>query len=117
VAQSFRAIRGESVKQALDYIHSFVTITLVLAGLGGVSYNIFREGGWAGSVFGKLVDVQMENPVIAIPVTLGAVFVGKMWYDRQVEHGKTSKLPDIMIYVIMAAGVYFLWRFFSTGSF
>jgi hypothetical protein len=114
---SFRAIRGESVKQAIDYIVSFVTIGLVLAGLGGVSYNLFREGGWIGGFFGKLWDAQLENPLIAIPVTLGAVFVGKMWYDRQVEHGKTSRLPDVLIYVIMAAGAFFLWRFFSTGSF
>jgi hypothetical protein len=105
------------VKQAFDYIVSFVTIGLVLAGLGGVSYNLFREGGWIGGFFGKLWDAQLENPLIAIPVTLGAVFVGKMWYDRQVEHGKTSRLPDVLIYVIMAAGAFFLWRFFSTGSF
>jgi hypothetical protein len=112
-----RAIRGEGVKQIIDYVNSFVTIALVLAGLGGVSYNIFREGGWITTVFGKFVDVQMENPLIAIPVTIGAVFIGKMWYDRQVEHGKTSRLPDVLVYVIMAAGAFFLWRFFSTGSF
>ena len=105
------------MKQALDYIVSFVTIGLVLAGLGGVSYNMFREGGWVVGLFGKLLDAQLENPLIAIPVTLGAAFLGKMWYDRQIEHGKTSKLPDVLIYVIMAAGAFFLWRFFSTGSF
>lgn len=105
------------MKQILDYINSFVTILLVVAGLGGVSYNVFREGGWAGSLLSKFVDVQMDNPILAIPVTIGALFIGKMWYDRQVEHGKTSRLPDVLIYVIMAAGVFFLWRFFSTGSF
>lgn len=105
------------MKQALDYITSFVTIGLVLAGLGGVSYNMFREGGWLVSIFGKVWDAQLENPVIAIPVTLGTLFVGKMWYDRQIEHGKTSRLPDVLIYVIMAAGAFFLWRLFSTGSF
>jgi hypothetical protein len=105
------------VKQTIDYIISFVTIVLVLAGLGGVSYNMFREGGWLVTYFGKLVDAQFDNPVIAIPVTLGTVFLGKMWYDRQVQHGKTSRLPDVLVYVIMAAGVFFFWRFFSSGSF
>ena len=105
------------MKQALDYITSFVTIGLVLIGLGGVSYNMFREGGWLGSILGKVWDAQLENPLIAIPVTLGIAFVGKLWYERQVEHGKTSRLPDVLIYVIMAAGVFFLWRYFSTGSF
>jgi hypothetical protein len=105
------------VKQIIDYLTSFVTIGLVLAGLGGVSYNLFREGGWVGTLFGKFVDAQLDNPVIAIPVTIGALFIGKMWYDRQIEHGKTSRLPDVLVYVIMAAGIFFLWRFFSTGSF
>ena len=105
------------MKQAFDYIVSFVTIGLVLAGLGGVSYNMFREGGWIGTLFSKFVDVQMENPMIAIPVTIAAVICGKMWRDHQVAHGKTSRLPDVLVYVIMAAGVFFLWRFFSTGSF
>ena len=105
------------MKQALDYVGSFVTITLVLAGLGGVSYNMFREGGWLGAIFSKFVDVQMDNPVIAIPVTIGAAVVGKMWYDHQVAKGHTSKMPDVLIYVIMAAGLFFLYRFFTTGSF
>ena len=105
------------MKQLLDYINSFVTIGLVLAGIGGVSYNLFREGGWLGTLFGRFVDFQLENPIIAIPVTIGAVVIGKMWHDHQVAKGRTSRLPDVLVYVIMAAGVFFLWRFFSTGSF
>jgi len=105
------------VKQILEYITSFITIGLVLAGLGGVFYNMFREGGWLGTLFNKFVDVQLDNPVIAIPVTIGAVFVGKMWRDHQLAKGHTNRLPDVFIYVIMAAGAFYLWRFFSTGSF
>ena len=105
------------MKQILDYVTSFITIGLVIAGLGGVSYNMFREGGWLGTLFNKFVDVQVDNPVFAIPVTIGAVFLGKMWYDHQIAKGHTSKMPDVFIYVIMAAGAFYLWRFFSTGSF
>jgi hypothetical protein len=105
------------VKQTLEYLSSFFTMTLVLAGLGGVSYNMFREGGWLGTLFSKFVDVQMDNPLVAIPVTIGAVILGKMWYDHQRAKGHASRMPDILIYVIMAAGAYYLWLFFSTGSF
>lgn len=105
------------MKQIYDYIHSFVTIGLVLAGIGGVSYNMFKEGGWLGALFSKFVDVQIENPLIAIPVTIGAVIIGKMWHDHQLAKGHTSRLPDYFVYVIMAAGVYFMWRLYSTGSF
>ena len=55
----------------------------------------------------------MENPVIAIPLTLAVLFIGKMWYDHNRAKGYTSKLPDMLIYVIMAAGVYFIYEFIS----
>jgi len=105
------------VKQILDYFVSFITIALVLAGLGGVSYNMFREGGWLGALFSKFVDAQIDNPVFAIPVTIGAAVVGKMWYDHQIAKGHTSRMPDVLIYVIMASGAFFLYRFFTTGTF
>jgi amino acid permease len=101
------------VKQIFEYIHSFVTIGLILAGLGGVSYHMFKENGWLGIIFGKFVDIQVGYPMIAIPVTLAAVFFGKMWFDHNRAKGHTSKLPNVLIYVIMAAGVYFIWEFLT----
>jgi hypothetical protein len=103
------------VKQILEYVQSFVTIGLMLAGIGGVAYHMFKEGGWLGIILGKIWDVQMQNPVIAIPVTLAILFIGKLWYDHNRAKGYTSKLPDILIYVIMAAGVYFIYQFITHG--
>ena len=103
------------MKQIFEYIQSFLTIGLLLAGLGGVAYHLFKENGWLGRILGKIWDVQMENPVIAIPLTLAVLFIGKMWYDHNRAKGYTSKLPDVLIYVIMAAGVYFIYEFISQG--
>lgn len=104
------------MKQIFEYVNSFVTIALVLAGLGGVAYNMFKEGGWLGAILGKIWDVQMQYPLFAIPVTLAAVFLGKMWYDHNRAKGYTSKLPNFFIYVVMAAGVYFIWQFVTQGT-
>jgi hypothetical protein len=101
------------VKQIFEYIQSFVTIGLMFAGIGGVAYHMFKEDGWLGKILGKIWDIQMENPVIAIPVTLAILFIGKLWYDHNRAKGHTSKLPDILIYVIMAAGAYFIYQFVS----
>ncbi len=105
------------MKKIFDYVSTFVTIILILAGIGGVSYNMFKENGWLGAILGKVWDAQMDNPVIAIPVTIAVLFVGKLWYDHNRAKGHTSKLPDVMIYVIMAGGVYFLYQFVVNGSF
>jgi hypothetical protein len=104
------------VKKIFDSITTFGTVILILAGIGGVAYNMFRENGWLGTILGKVWSAQMEHPAVAIPVTIGVAFLGKMWYDHNRAKGHTSKLPDVLIYVIMAAGVYFIWRFFSQGS-
>jgi hypothetical protein len=103
------------IKQIWEYIQSFVTIGLILAGIGGVSYHLFKEGGWLGTIFAKIWDIQMQNPLIAIPVTLGILFIGKLWYDHQRSKGHASRLPNVLIYVIMAAGVYFIYQFVSQG--
>jgi hypothetical protein len=103
------------VKQVYEYLNAFVTITLILAGIGGLSYHMFKENGWLGMILGKVWDVQMANPVIAIPVTLGILFVGKLWYDHNRAKGYTSKLPNVIIYVIMAAGLFFIYQFVTGG--
>ena len=103
------------MKQIVEYVQSFLTIGLLLAGLGGVAYHMFKEDGWLGKILGKIWDVQMANPVIAIPATLAILFIGKLWYDHNRAKGYTSKLPDVLIYVIMAAGVYFIYEFVTRG--
>lgn len=105
------------MKQALEYINSFVTITLILAGLGGVSYNLFKEGGWLGVILGKWWSAQMAHPMIALPVTIAVVVIGKLWIDHNRAKGHTSKVPDVMVYVIMAAGVFFFYRLIVDGTF
>ncbi len=99
------------MKKLLESVNTFVTILLILAGIGGLSYHMFKENGWLGTVLGKVWDIQMGNPVIAVPVTLGVLFIGKLWYDKNRETGHTSKVPDMLIYVVMAAGAFFIWQF------
>ena len=103
------------MKQILGYLQSFATIALLLAGIGGFFYNFFKKDGWGGALFGKFVDIQVANPAVAIPVTIAIVFVLKMWYDHNRAKGHTSKLPDVLLYVIMALGAYFIWQFIRSA--
>lgn len=103
------------MKQILEYIQSFVTIGLVLAGIGGVFYHMFKKDGWVPTALGTVWDFQLSNPLVAIPLTLAVLFFGKMWMDRQRAKGFTSRLPNVLIYVVMAAGVYFIYQFVTQG--
>ena len=103
------------MKQIFDYIQSFTVIGLVIAGIGGVAYNMFKENGWLVTILGGVWSAQVQHPAIAIPVTIAVVVVGKLWFDYNRATGHTSKLPDVLIYVVMGAGVYFIWQFFSSA--
>lgn len=105
------------MKQILEYLQSFAVIGLVLAGIGGLSYHMFKEDGWIENILGDIWDIGIQYPLIAIPVIVGAIFFGRMWREDRLTKGRHSKLPDLFIYGLMAAGVFFIGRLFIHGSF
>ncbi|MBX9812233.1 MAG: hypothetical protein K2Y16_11585 [Burkholderiales bacterium] len=104
------------MKPVVEFLESFVVVVLVLAGIAGLFYNLFRDNGWLGTVLGKIWDLETRYPLIAIPVTIGAIIMFRLWWRDKVIHGKTSRLPDFLLYALMAGGAYFIGRYAITGS-
>jgi hypothetical protein len=104
------------VKQFLEYAESFAVIILVLFGITGFSYHSFRDDGWIEAAVGNLWDVSVQYPLIALPVIVAAIYLGKLWNQSRIAHGRTSKLPDLFIYALMASGAVFIVRYFWYGS-
>ena len=105
------------MKPYLEYLESFGVITLVLFGIGGFSYHLFRDNGWVETVLGNLWDVSIQYPLIALPVIVAAVYLGRRWNDARITHGRTTNLPDYFIYALMASGLVFIVRYFWVGTF
>ena len=104
------------MKQVLEYLGSFTVVALVLAGIGGISYHLFKEEGWVESLLGNIWEIQVQYPLIAIPVTVAAIVLGMMWRDNRIARGRLSNLPNFFIYGLMAAGVYFIGYYAINGS-
>lgn len=104
------------MKQVVEYLESFAMIGLVLAGIGGISYHLFKEEGWIEMALGNILDIHVQYPLIAIPLTIAAILLGKMWRDNRLARGRHSKIPDLFIYGLMAAGVYFIGYYAIYGS-
>ncbi|MGH8632992.1 MAG: hypothetical protein ACRET7_02555 [Burkholderiales bacterium] len=104
------------MKQYLEYAESFAVLVLVLFGITGFSYHLFRDNGWIEIALGNLWDASVQYPLIALPVIVAAVFLGRLWNQSRLAHGRTSKLPDLIIYALMAAGAVFIVRFFWYGN-
>lgn len=105
------------MKETLTNLSSIGTIVLMLFGIGGISYHMFKDDGWLEAALGNLWDVGVSYPLIALPVIVAAVFFFKMVNEKRAAHGTTSKLPDVIIYVMMGAGVVFIFRYFMYGNF
>jgi hypothetical protein len=103
------------VKQFFVLLESFITVVLVLAGVAGIGYRIFREGGWLAQGFGKFADVFVDHPLIVAGLALAAFFLCRYWIDRR-NQGRRGKLFDYLVYVFMAAGIYFIGYYVLTGK-
>ncbi len=69
------------MKQLIEFLESLIVITLVLAGIGGLAFNLFN-----------------------------------LWRGGRVIHSRTSILPNLFLYGLFAAGVYFIGRYVLTGA-
>lgn len=105
------------MKQFLVFLESLVIVALVVAGLVGLSYHAFRGGGWFDAAFERLAEIVFQNVTVSIIVGSIALVAFVMWYERHITKGVYNRrLPTIVLYVLMAAGAYFIGRYALFGS-
>lgn len=104
------------MKQWVELLESSVTVALVLAGIGGISYHLFRIGGWVETSLDTLWDLSARHFLIGIPVIIVGVFLFRLLHKGKALHSKTSIIPNIILYSLMAAGAYFIGHYTITGT-
>lgn len=105
-----------AVKQAYDYVVSFGVIALVVAGLAGLSFRAFREGGWISTALGHAWAIEVQYPMVAIPLTIGGILAFSAWRNHRRTLGRASRMHNAVVYGLMAAGAYFIGRFTLHGA-
>ncbi len=99
-----------------DYVQSFVVIGLLLFGIIGISYHMFRDDGWIEAILGNVWGATISYPLIVIPAIIAAAFFLRMWGQQRAAHGTTSKVPDVLIWILMGFGAVFVGRWFMYGT-
>jgi len=102
-------IKAEST---LSLLLALVRVTLMLIGIFGITYELFRENGWISQLFGTVFDSSI-NMVIAALVLLALWRINR-WISTPQKQDKMS-LGDIPMYVMMTVGIYYLYHLYSTG--
>ena len=101
---------------AIQVFIALVYFCLTLAGVIGLAYKIFNpEEGWVVQALGHVWDLQLHYSLMAIPVLIAAVVLGKMlfsgFFDRM-----SGTIGNWLTGAFMALGVYFIVRLIFYGS-
>lgn len=105
-----------AMKQAYEYLVSFATIMLVIAGIGGMSFHAFRDRGWIETLLDHFWSFEMAYPTVAIPLTLVAGLAVYSWRQHNLALGRVSRLPTVFLYCLMGAGAYFIAQMAMYGG-
>jgi len=103
------------LKQWVELLESFVVVALVLAGLGGITYRMFRAGGWIDTSLEQVWDLELRHVFIALVVIVLGVVVFRLLHGDRALHSKTSIVPTAILYALMATGAYFIGHYAITG--
>jgi hypothetical protein len=115
-AGKLKAYRKHTMKNILTTVGTVFVGSLILLGIGGIAYHLFREGGWFSQGLGVLWRAQYQAPVMTIILIAAAIFVGRALYTAQIGGTRGSKIPDLLLYVFIATGLFFLGRLILTGE-
>jgi Ca2+/Na+ antiporter len=103
------------MKSLLNTLGSVLIGALIMLGIGGTAYHLFRENGLLAQGMGALWNAQYEAPVMTVVLILAAIFVIKALRGAQVGNKRESKIPDFILFAFIATGIFFLGRLLTSG--
>ena len=98
----------------LNSIFAMLRMGLMLAGIFGITFELFRENGWLSKLLGDVFD-STTNMLLAAVALLGLWLLNR-WISTP-NKSETKRAGDIPMYAMMVAGVYYLYMVFTSGGF
>jgi len=93
---------------------SFGGFALVIIGLLGIAMEFFKDGGWLKTALSWLFDTATH--MMFIPVIIFVLWLFNNWMTTSAK-GEKKKSGDVPMYLMMAVGAFYLFRFITTGGF
>ena len=104
------------MQAAVPFLISLATFVLIISGILGIAVNIFFEDGLITHMLGRIWDMGTHYLITAIPILIGAIVLGKYWIVPGLNKGGSSPAANILMFMLMAAGGYFIFLYLTTGS-
>ena len=107
--------RPESPLAVLKSLAEFI---LMLFGIIGIAVEIFNDQGLLKQFLNRLLDAALLSSLTAILLGLIAAVLGRLCYKRIFASAKNiNRLGDFLMRAMMLTGAWFLYLYFTTGSF
>lgn len=101
-----------NAESKLSVLFALVRMALMLVGIFGITYELFRENGWLSKLLGNVFDSSANMLIAAVVILM--LWLLNRWISTPHKQDKVS-VGDIPMYAMMAVGVYYLYHLFSTG--
>jgi hypothetical protein len=98
----------------LKTLSSVGGMALLFIGLIGIALEFFKDGGWLKNAFSWLFDSTTH--MMFIPVIIFALWLANRFMSSAAI-GEKKKSGDIPMYIMMAVGAFYVFRFVTPGSF
>jgi hypothetical protein len=101
------------MKWTLADVWGLLAFFLMMVGIAGLSWEIFREGGWGGQLMGATWQATISKPMVMLPLLIGGYGMYMMSTRGRLTVGKGHPFSDVIVYALMALGIYFIYRWLS----
>jgi hypothetical protein len=105
------------MKNILEEVMAYVSFILILVGIGGMSFELFKEDGLFERLLGIVWEAQVRQPLLIIPVVGGALVLSSIFLRGGLATSKNGKnknvFSNMMVYLFMVCGAYYSYQWAS----
>lgn len=101
------------LKRYLMALWSYVAFTLVLIGVAGVSWETFKDGGWASQFLDSVLGSHVRNPLTAAPIVIALFFLVPRLLRGQLATGRSLSLTNVLLFAMIVAGLHFSMKWWA----
>lgn len=97
----------------LSVLFATIRMGLMLAGIAGLAYELFRDNGLFAKIMTKLFE--SSSSMMIIPVIIFVLWLLNRWLSSP-NKSETKRSGDLPMYIMMAIGAFYIFRFINSGS-
>lgn len=98
----------------LSSILAVLRMGLMLVGIFGITFELFRKNGWLSTLLGGIIDSTASMLLIVVAL-LGLWLLNRLLSTPN--KSETKRVGDIPMYAMMAVGAFYIYRLFTSGGF